>query len=92
MDEDNTESRVIPGGDFDGEWKKRNFLRHLGAVLHRQSKTWIIGPGTMNAEANFKKIPGMSTPTKKKKKKKRPVAPKTQAKAPASRSKRARTQ
>ena len=69
LDEDNTEERHIPG-DFFKKYKMHDKIGALGGLYVKGrdgcDDGWYLGAGTADAEANFSKMPGFTTPQKKK--------------------------
>ena len=74
----NTDERYIPG-DFYKQYDVHDKIAALGGVFVKDRDGlpdgWYIGAGAADAEANYLKMPGVSTPKKKQKKRARPATP-----------------
>ena len=60
----------VPSSDFFGKYKMHDKIGALGGLYVKGrdgcDDGWYLGAGTADAEANFSKMPGSTTPQKKK--------------------------
>ena len=89
LDHNNVEERHVPDvkkDDYDMQEKLASLGAHFVDERGTSPQGWYFGAGVVDAEKNFKEVPGMSTPKKNKRKPPTPTAtaerPRRRAKKP----------